>query len=126
SACHKGLTRMLLSRPGLVISTLFFTPLLFGLALALLSVAFASLMAFRKWGLRAFGIILLVELIAALLAQLIIPVAACVSLFRNYRRSGITEKQQLHWPLWGTVTAVAGFFLSLVSLFALQRLGPGS
>jgi len=55
-------------------------------------------------------------LIATLLALLIVPVTACVSLFRNYRGEDSTGKRQLRWPFWGTVTAVAGFLLSFATL----------
>jgi hypothetical protein len=116
----------LLSRPLLSISALYFAPFLFGLALVPLSVAFGNLQAFWKWGLIGAAIALTMGLIAALLPQLILPVAACVSLFRNYRDAGVTEKQQLRWPLWGTVTAVAGSFLLFVTLSVLDSLGPVS
>ena len=126
SAFQNGWRSMLLTRPGLVISAFFFIPLMFGLALTRLLAAFASPMVSTNLGLIAIGIALLLELIGALLPQLIIPVAACVSLFRNSRGAGTTEKQQLRWPLWGTVTAVTGFLLLSATLIVVAFIGPAS
>jgi len=121
SARRKGWRSVLFSQPGLTLATLFFTPVLFSLALLPLPNAFVSLRAF--WILIALGIPLLAALIATLLAQLIIPVAACVSLFRNYRGAESTVKRQLRWPLWGTITGVAGFLLSFATLVLLGSFG---
>ncbi|MBZ5552178.1 MAG: SpoIIE family protein phosphatase [Acidobacteriia bacterium] len=55
-----------------------------------------------------------------------LPVATCVVLVRSYRESGPEEKRQVKWPLWGTLTAVAGHLvISLaVVIFTLVVLLP--
>ena len=126
SARRKGWKSVLLSRPGLSIPALFLIPLMLGLVLVRLLATFTSPLVARALGLPAVAIILLIELAGLLLPQLIVPVTSCVSLFRNYRDAGIDEKQQLRWPLWGTITAVAGSFLLFVTLSVLKSLGPVS
>jgi len=126
SAYRKGWKSVVLCRPVLFISTLFFIPLLFGLALVPLAAVSASLLAFGTWAVFAVVLALLLGLIGALLTQLVIPVAACVSFFRNYGGEGITGKRQLRWPFWGTITAVAGFLLSYVTLVLLDSRWPVS
>ncbi|HJQ37539.1 MAG TPA: SpoIIE family protein phosphatase [Thermoanaerobaculia bacterium] len=34
------------------------------------------------------------------------PVLACIALVRSYRESGVEEKRQVQWPLWGLFIAV--------------------
>ena len=34
------------------------------------------------------------------------PVATFVALYRSYRESGVEERRQVKWPLWGTMVAV--------------------
>jgi hypothetical protein len=34
------------------------------------------------------------------------PILACIALVRSYRESGIEEKRQVQWPLWGLFIAV--------------------
>jgi hypothetical protein len=121
SARRKGWRSALYSQPGLSIAILFFTPVLFELALIPLAAGFVTPRAFRI--LIGLGIPLLPGLIATLLALMIVPVAACVSLFRNYRGEDSTGKRQLRWPFWGTVTAVAGFLLSFATLVLLGSFG---
>jgi sigma-B regulation protein RsbU (phosphoserine phosphatase) len=41
------------------------------------------------------------------------PVATVVSLFRSYRASGVEERRQVKWPLWGTMVAVGARLLLL-------------
>ncbi len=36
------------------------------------------------------------------------PISTVVSLYRSYRESGVEERRQVKWPLWGTIVAVAG------------------
>lgn len=126
SSRRKGWKSVLLSRPGLSIPTLFLIPLMLGWVLVRLLAIFTSPLVSRTLGVLAVAAILLIELAGLLLPQLILPVAACVSLFRNYRDAGTTGQQQLRWPLWGTITAVAGSFLVFVTLFVLKSLGPVS
>ena len=34
------------------------------------------------------------------------PIATVVSLYRSYKESGVEERRQVKWPLWGTMVAV--------------------
>ena len=50
---------------------------------------------------------------------LVYSVITVVALYRSYRESGIDEKRQVRWPLWGTATAVgSSIVLMLASLVA--------
>lgn len=59
------------------------------------------------------------------LAIAIYPVATLIAMYRSYRESGVEEKRQVKWPLWGTIVAisgrillqVAGFFIAISMLF---------
>jgi len=48
------------------------------------------------------------------------PVATCVALLRSYSQSNVEEKQQVKWPLWGSIIAVSGFFGVPFAIAALQ------
>ncbi|MCI0692286.1 SpoIIE family protein phosphatase [candidate division KSB1 bacterium] len=45
--------------------------------------------------------------LTVLLWFLFYTIATCVALFRSYRESGVEEKQQVRWPLWGTLLVVS-------------------
>ncbi|HKW33512.1 MAG TPA: SpoIIE family protein phosphatase [Candidatus Acidoferrum sp.] len=45
-------------------------------------------------------------------------IIACVALYRSYRESGIEERKQVRWPLWGTIVSLSGVLL-LIGLRAL-------
>lgn len=48
--------------------------------------------------------------VAALLPFLALaafPILACIALYRSYRESGLEERRQVKWPLWGTLIAIA-------------------
>ena len=36
------------------------------------------------------------------------PIATVIALYRGYRDSGVEERKQVQWPLWGTIVAVSG------------------
>jgi sigma-B regulation protein RsbU (phosphoserine phosphatase) len=61
-----------------------------------------------------FGLSVLVVLVgwATLYAVL-----TCVSLYRSYRDSGVEARNQVRWPLWGTLTALGSSILLM--LFAI-------
>jgi hypothetical protein len=42
------------------------------------------------------------------------PVSTLIALFRSYRDSGVEERRQVKWPLWGTMIAVGVKILMLV------------
>ena len=46
-------------------------------------------------------------------------VTACVALYRSYQESGVEERKQVRWPLWGTIVSLSGVLLliGLVVLF---------
>jgi len=47
-------------------------------------------------------------------------VIACVALYRSYRESGIEERKQVRWPLWGTIVSLSGVLL-VMGLYALRH-----
>ena len=56
----------------------------------------------------------------------IYSVIACVTLYRSYRDSGVEERKQVRWPLWGTIVSLSGVLLLiglkiLLDWFGLQR-----
>ena len=56
----------------------------------------------------------------------IYSVIACVALYRSYRESGIEERKQVRWPLWGTIVSLSGVLLvigltALLDWVGLQR-----
>jgi serine phosphatase RsbU (regulator of sigma subunit) len=62
-------------------------------------------------------------LVACILSLAVVyPIAACVTLWRNYREANGEEKRQLRWPLWGLVVAVAVYLLAGPLLFAVQAI----
>jgi len=46
-----------------------------------------------------------------LLWFLFYTIATCIALLRSYRESGVEEKQQVRWPLWGTLLVVSCPFI---------------
>ena len=51
---------------------------------------------------------------------------ACVAFYRSYRESGIEERKQVRWPLWGTIVSLSGTLLLtglmvLLGWFGLQE-----
>jgi sigma-B regulation protein RsbU (phosphoserine phosphatase) len=65
--------------------------------------------------------------IVGIVAIVAYSVCIIVSLLRSYRESGVDEKRQLRWPLWGTLTAVGASIVlmavSLVLSFAFGEIG---
>jgi serine phosphatase RsbU (regulator of sigma subunit) len=51
---------------------------------------------------------LLVLLGLVVFVLVVYPVSACFALYRSYRESGLEERAQLRWPLWGTILALSG------------------
>ena len=50
-------------------------------------------------------------------------VTACVALYRSYRESGVEERKQVRWPLWGTIVSLSGVLLLIGLLFLLDSIG---
>jgi serine phosphatase RsbU (regulator of sigma subunit) len=55
-----------------------------------------------------------------LILFVIYSVIACVALYRSYLESGIEERKQVRWPLWGTIVSISGVLL----VFGLMALLP--
>jgi serine phosphatase RsbU (regulator of sigma subunit) len=53
----------------------------------------------------------------------IYSIIACVSLYRSYRESGVEERKQVRWPLWGTIVGLSGVLLLIGLSLLLQSLG---
>jgi serine phosphatase RsbU (regulator of sigma subunit) len=79
---------------------------------------------------KALNLILTIIIIANGLSFIFIfiyPVLTCVALYRSYRESGVEERNQVRWPLWGTIVAVGGSFLigllnsGLLAIFGFNR-----
>ncbi len=56
-------------------------------------------------------------------------IIACVALYRSYRESGIEERKQVRWPLWGTIVSLSGVLLliglaGLLDWFGFARFLP--
>lgn len=123
-----GWTGSILQRPGMTILTAVLLPILLGAGVQAAGIALRSPTGFRSAVSTTILVMLVLEIGAGVLVQwLLIPIAACVSIYRSYREASIDEKQQIRWPLWGIIIAVAGFFLSeplaglLTWLFRLDR-----
>ena len=50
-------------------------------------------------------------------------IIACVALYRSYRESGVEERKQVRWPLWGTIVSLAGVLFLFGLLAILNWLG---
>lgn len=125
-----GWRKSILDRPGLTIVTVAVLPAALGSALHTGGFLFGPPAGFH----HAVTIAMVGSLVAAFAACIgvewvIIPIAACVSVYRSYHEAGVEEKQQVRWPLWGILIAVPGFVLSqpLASLLEwLLRFEHGS
>jgi len=56
--------------------------------------------------------------ISSVVLFVVYSVTACVALYRSYRESGVEERKQVRWPLWGTIVSLSGVLL-LIGLVAL-------
>lgn len=127
----EGLSRGVLGRPWRFVAAVAVLPLWTGAALGLLRYFFGWGDATGIWILLGIGLVYGLLFAGGQAVQwLVFPIAACVALVRGYRQAGLEERQQIRWPLWGILTAVAGFFLSrpLVNLamfvFGVRRGSP--
>lgn len=50
--------------------------------------------------------------------------ATVVTLVRGYRDSGVEEKRQLRWPLWGTAVAILGSTLLVAAIAVVGQIWP--
>src|SRR5262245_13443902 len=50
-------------------------------------------------------------------------VIGCTALYRSYRESGLEEKRQVRWPLWGTIVSISGVSLVVGLSVILNSMG---
>ena len=102
----RGWTAAVLDRPmsGLALVILV---VLASLAAGSLAADLASL-ADEGRAILSLALPLLILLALVVFVLVVYPVSACVALYRSYRESGLEERAQLRWPLWGTILALSG------------------
>jgi sigma-B regulation protein RsbU (phosphoserine phosphatase) len=112
---QQGWKRALGSRPVMVLSAVVLL-IVAGVNTALQIVPSEATRQTIGWtfGAVAFGLI-------SLAVFVIYSVIACVALYRSYRESGVEEKKQVRWPLWGTIVSLSGV-LFLIGLSAFPEL----
>lgn len=54
---------------------------------------------------------------------LVYSILACVALYRSYRESGVEERKQVRWPLWGTIASLSGVLFLIGLSFILESFG---
>lgn len=88
--------------------------------IVLVNVAFLSTgVLLTVAGMRTSAKIVTLAMVALpMLALFLMPVAACISLYRSYREANVEERRQLVWPLWGTIIALGGRILATVLSYA--------
>jgi hypothetical protein len=78
-------------------------------------------------GIRRFGPVFpsaAFAIVALLLAGIAYPVATCWTFYSSFRESGLEERRQIKWPLWGlTVTLASQTLLSVVTFVVLLVFG---
>jgi serine phosphatase RsbU (regulator of sigma subunit) len=50
-------------------------------------------------------------------------VIACVAMYRSYLESGVEERKQVRWPLWGTIVSLSGLLLLIGLVVLLEWFG---
>ena len=117
---REGLPRALGSRPVMVLG---FVALLVTGGLDAVLMLGASEATRQTFGWVCGGIAFGCTYLAVFVTYSII---ACVALYRSYRESGVEERKQVRWPLWGTMVSLAGVLLLFGVLALLNWLGlPG-
>jgi serine phosphatase RsbU (regulator of sigma subunit) len=106
-----GLSRGVLGHPWLFVASVAVVPLWIGAGLGLAYHFMKLGDAFGLWILLGLALFYgLLFLAGEAVLWLVFPIAACVALIRGYRQAGVEERQQIRWPLWGILLAVAAFF----------------
>ena len=104
--------------------------LLIGLALCALFAVLPAAQAIPGTAGRIASLLLVLGLLAPWLVVLIFyPLLTILFLFLSYRESGLEERAQVRWPLWGTVVGIAvpaavGVSVSLLLLGSGELAGP--
>ena len=55
--------------------------------------------------------------------DVVYSIIACMALYRSYRESGVEEKRQVRWPLWGTMVSISGVLLVVTLYHVVDSLG---
>ena len=55
--------------------------------------------------------------------NVVYSVIGCTALYRSYRESGVEEKRQVRWPLWGTIVSISGVSLVVGLSLILDFMG---
>ncbi|HOK44687.1 MAG TPA: SpoIIE family protein phosphatase [Bryobacteraceae bacterium] len=109
---ERGWKTAILGHPGLAMATMAVLPAAAGSSLEIGGMVFGASPAFHRSVIEWMATSLAVEFAACTVVEwIVIPVAACVAVYRSYREAGVEEKQQVRWPLWGILIAVPGYFL---------------
>ena len=92
---------------------------------ALVGIFVAALMVFTGTTVATSGsdatfLLFLVVGFALMLWLLSYTIVTCVALFRSYRESGIEEKQQIRWPLWGIILFISSPFVIAIVKTVLE------
>lgn len=76
-------------------------------AFALLGILVSITTLIERYGVKAVAVVTGFSAILVPIAVIAsYPVFACIALARSYRASGVEEKRQVQWPLWGLLIAV--------------------
>lgn len=110
-----GWAAALRSSPFLVQTVILLVSTVLGLAFRLLP---------GDMGPLVFAVEFVLAFVIGFVAIFVYSLIVVVVLYRSYRDSGVDEKRQLRWPLWGTLTAVgASVVLFLVSVIVSLFVG---
>lgn len=96
-------------------------------AILLIAAAIGSVMTLapRSVGMPVFVLFFLTGVILWPLGVAIVyTFLAAAALYRSYRESGVDEKRQVRWPLWGTILALAGTGLYGIVFFVVFNIDP--
>lgn len=93
-ARKEGARNAFLDRP--VQSLIAVTGLITAVALLLGAVGFS----------KAALLLVIAGAVVGLGVVMLYPIFSCIALYRSYRESGVEERQQVKWPLWGTIIAL--------------------
>lgn len=75
--------------------------------LAIIGITSTFALLFAAAGMRrTTALVVVAVVVIGLIIVLLYPVFSCIALYRSYRESGVEERQQVKWPLWGTIIAL--------------------
>lgn len=96
-------------------------------SLAMVATAAPALRLLPSGWARAAGVLVGAGLVVGFLIYAVAySVLTCIALVRSYRESGVEERRQLWWPIWGTTTALAGSLLVGVGIWLWVTVFPAA